>query len=101
MKGPPAPEVPSEVFATATFGFCSQKAAGKHAPFLQRLQDQGSFAFPSALFVAGSTVLAQCADGLRQTLLGGGTVSLVLPAGDMVFKEDPGSPEPCPKLKRT
>ncbi|CAE7602139.1 CTTNBP2 [Symbiodinium natans] len=56
-----------------------------------------SFAFPSGLFVAGDTIFAQCADGIRQTTVAGGPVSLALPAGDMVFEDDPGSPSPYPK----
>ena len=58
-----------------------------------------SFAFPSGLFVAGDTIFAQCADGIRQTTVAGGPVSLALPAGDMVFEDDPGSPSPYPKAR--
>lgn len=56
-----------------------------------------SFAFPSALFLRGNAAFAQCADGIRKLDMMSRTVSLALPAGDMVMDGDAGSPQPYPK----
>ena len=57
-------------------------ASGTEKEILKDERSSKSLAFPSALFVAGDTIFAQCADGVRQTSLTGGSVSLALPAGD-------------------
>lgn len=55
------------------------------------------FAFPSALYAVGSTVFAQCPDGIRKLQTSGGSASLAVKASEMVFDDDSGSPEPYPK----
>eukprot|EP00435_Cladocopium_sp_Y103_P031500 s1779_g8.t1 len=82
------------------FFFCRGHGLYRGDPIEEILKDErssNSFAFPSALFLRGNAVFSQCADGIRKLDMISRSVSLALPAGDMVIQGDAGSPQPYPK----
>ncbi|CAJ1368797.1 unnamed protein product [Effrenium voratum] len=83
------------IFACKGHGLLSHKD-GVTKEVLKDERSAQSFAFPAALFLLGATAFAQCPDGIRMAAPGG-PVSLALKAGDMVFEDDSGSPQPYPK----
>jgi len=80
-------------------GLASVPLAGgsKAKELLPDTRSSDGFAFPSALYAVGSTVFAQCPDGIRKMQTSGGLASLAVKASEMVFDDDSGSPEPYPK----
>lgn len=83
-----------------TFFFCRGHGLYRGDPMEEILKDErssNSFAFPSALFMRGNTAFSQCADGILKLDMISRSVSLALPAGDMVIEGDAGSPQPYPK----